>query len=73
MNNSIREFIYTLTEWVNYERRSHLESQTTHKRSGIDIERTTLLERLKQHTLEWEGQETNNSISELKYTLTEWE
>ena len=40
--------------------------------SGIDIERTTLLERLKQHTLEWEGQQMNTSIRELNYTLMEW-
>ena len=38
----------------------------------MDIERTTLLERLKQHTLEWEGQQTNTYIRELNYMLTEW-
>ena len=45
----------------------------THKRSGINIERTTLIKRLKQQTLEREEQQTNNSIREINNTLTEWD
>ena len=45
----------------------------THKRSGIKIDRTTLLEGLKQHTLEREERQTNDSIREINNTPTEWD
>ena len=44
----------------------------TLKRSGINIERPSLSERFKQHTLEKEEQQTNNSIRERKDTPMEW-
>ena len=59
-------------QWDNFQKGKSVRDLTTHKRSGINIQRTTLLGRLKQHTLEKEGQQTNNSIRELNYTLTEW-
>ena len=71
-NNSIRAINNTQTEWYNYKRRYQLESKTTHKSSGINIEQITILEGLKQHTLVRKGQQTNYSIRELNYTLTEW-
>ena len=44
-----------------------------HKRSGINIEHTTLHERLKHHTLERGEQQRNNSIREFNNTLTKWD
>ena len=39
----------------------------------MSIERTTLLERLKQHTFEREEEQTNNSIRKINNTIMEWD
>ena len=40
----------------------------THKTSRINIERPSLPERLKQHTLDREGQQMKNSIRDINNT-----